>query len=198
MHPPSPDINLSHQVERIREIIVGRQMDRVERRIEQLETLLRPMPAELPGDLIEVRLAAYEQRHDEKLQALREEIDADKAHRAEEIQRLTQQTEESGSRDLSEFGIQAQAELEGKITRWLEHWNEGFRHYLHQREQHLISELRAELQQTRDWVGAQLDLASQARTPDLGIQASFVQLANAARAIAEAATLQAESMGGKP
>jgi flagellar biosynthesis/type III secretory pathway protein FliH len=194
MPPAPPDINPSRQVERIREILVGRQMDGVERRLERLEANLRPMPTQAPDDVFEIRLASYEQRHDLKLQELRDEIDAEKARRVEETHRLASQIQ-AAARSREASGLEAQVELEERITRWLEHWNQGFRQYLHQREQHLISEMRSELDQTRKWVESRLSTSDESRVGRM--QASFAQLADAARAIADAAA-QAARTGGAP
>lgn len=197
MSPFPPDTNPSRQVERIREILVGRQMESVERRLERLETNLRPMPSQALDDVFEIRLASFEKRHDLKLQELRDEIDAEKARRVEETHRLAGQIQ-AAARSRADSGIEAQTELEQKFTRWLESWNQGFRQYLHQREQHLITELRSELEQTREWVKANLVQNDRAKADQARMQASFAQLANAARAIAEAAALQAGQPGGAP
>ena len=196
MPPAPPETNPSRQVERIREILVGRQMDSVERRLERLEANLRPMPTPGNDDVFEIRLATYEQRHDLKLQELRDEIDAEKARRVEETHRLAVQIQ-AAARNRSDSGIEAQAELEQRITRWLESWNQGFRQYLQQREQHLITEFRSELDQTREWVKSRLATTEQSRMDQGRMQASFAQLANAARAIAEAAALHAGQPGGE-
>jgi len=193
MPPAPPDTNPSRQVERIREILVGRQMEHVERRLERLEANVRPMPTQGTDDVFEIRLASYEQRHDLKLQELRDEIDAEKARRLSETHRLASQIQ-AALRSRTDSGLEAQVELEQRITRWLEHWNQGFRQYLHQREQHLITEMRSELEQTREWLKARLSGEEK-----LGrMQASFSQLAEAARAIAEAAASQAAHHGEGP
>ncbi|WP_193213949.1 hypothetical protein [Luteolibacter marinus] len=197
MPPDPPDINPSRQVERIREILVGRQMDGVERRLERLEANLRPMPTKESSDVFEIRLASYEKRHEERLQELRDEIDVEKARRVQETHRLAGQIQ-AAARSRSEAGIEAQVELEAKFTRWLEHWNQGFRQYLHQREQKLIADLRSELEQTREWVKANRLSNEQTTADQSRMQASFAQLANAARAIAEAAALQAGKPGAQP
>ncbi|MCW1915414.1 hypothetical protein OJ996_17650 [Luteolibacter sp. GHJ8] len=193
MPPAPPDINPSRQVERIREILVGRQMDSVERRLERLEANLRPMPTQAPDDVFEIRLANYEQRHDLKLQELRDEIDAEKARRVEETHRLAGQIQ-AAARGREASGLEAQAELEQRVTRWLESWNQGFRQYLQQRETHLISEMRSELEQTKAWVNSRLESTDDARVSRM--QASFAQLAEAARAIADAAAQHATPSGG--
>lgn len=194
MPPAPPDTNPSRQVERIREILVGRQMESVERRLERLEANLRPMPTQAGGDVFEIRLASYEQRQDEKFAALRDEIDAEKARRVEETHRLASQIQ-AAARSRADSGLEAQVELEQRFTRWLDHWNQGFRTYLHQREEHLIGELRAELEKTREWVKSKIE-TDRSRVDQARLQESFTQLANAARAIAEAAALQAGHAGG--
>ena len=135
-----------------------------------------------------IRLASFEQRHDLKLQELRDEIDVERARRVEETHRLATQIQ-AAARSRADSGIEAQAELEQRVSRWLEHWNLGFRQYLQQREQHLIGEMRAELEQTRSWVKEQLAGREQTGADQKRLQASFAQLADAARAIAEAAEL---------
>ena len=195
MPPAPPDTNPSRQVERIREILVGRQMESVERRLDRLEANLRPMPTQAGGDVFEIRLESFEKRQDEKLAALRDEIDAEKARRVEETHRLAGQIQ-AAARSRTDSGIEAQVEIEKRFSRWLDHWNQGFRQYLHQREEHLISELRGELEKTREWVKANVESADRGRAEQARLQESFLQLANAARAIAEAAALQAGQTGG--
>lgn len=195
MPPAPPDINPSRQVERIREILVGRQMESVERRLDRLEANLRPMPTQAGGDVFEIGLASFEKRQDEKFAALRDEIDAEKARRVEETHRLAGQIQ-AAARSRADSGLEAQAEIELRFTRWLDHWNQGFRQYLHQREEHLITELRGELEKTREWVKANVETSTRGRVEQARLQESFLQLANAARAIAEAAALQAGQTGG--
>jgi hypothetical protein len=191
MPPAPPDINPSRQVERIREILVGRQMESVERRLDRLEANLRPLPTQEGGDVFEIRLASFEKRQDEKLAVLRDEIDAEKARRVEETHRLATQIQ-AAVRSRADASLEAQVELEQRFTRWLDHWNQGFRQYLHQREDHLVSELRGELERTREWVKATVN-GGRGRADETRLNDAFQQLARAARAIAEAA-----APAGKP
>lgn len=197
MPPNPPDINPSRQVERIREILVGRQMEGVERRLERLEAGIRPMPSAAVDDVFQIRLATFEQRHDRQLQELRDEIDAEKARRVEETHRLASQIQ-AAARSRADSGLEAQVELEQKFTRWLEHWNQGFRQYLHQREQHLVNELRSELEQTREWVKSKVVADDQVKADQRRMHASFEQLAAAARAIADAAALHVIPSEARP
>lgn len=193
MPPSPPETNPSRQVERIREILVGRQMESVERRLERLEANVRPLPSVASDDVFEIRLANFEQRHDLKLQELRDEIDVERARRVEETHRLATQIQAS-ARNRTDSGFEAESDLEQRITRWLEHWNTGFRQHLQEREQFLIGELRGELEKTRSWVTEKLESKDQEGSLQKRLQASFAQLAEAARAIAEAAELHI----GKP
>jgi hypothetical protein len=197
MPPHPPDINPARPVERIREILVGRQMEGVERRLERLEAGIRPMPSAAVDDVFQIRLATFEQRHDRQLQELRDEIDAEKARRVEETHRLASQIL-AAARSRADSGLEAQVELEQKFTRWLEHWNQGFRQYLHQREQHLVNELRSELEQTREWVKSKVVADDQVKADQRRMHASFEQLASAARAIADAAALHVIPSEARP
>jgi hypothetical protein len=170
-------------------------MDSVERRLDRLEANLRPMPTEAGGDVFDIRLSSFEKRQDEKFAALRDEIDAEKARRVEETHRLAGQIQ-AAVRSRSDSGLEAQVALEQRFTRWLDHWNQGFRTYLSQREEHLITELRGELEKTREWVKANVETSDRGNSEQTRLQESFLQLANAARAIAEAAALQAGQTGG--
>ncbi|MCW1921722.1 hypothetical protein OKA05_04105 [Luteolibacter arcticus] len=148
------------------------------------------MPTEAGGDVFEIRLDSFEKRQNEKFAALRDEIDAEKARRVEETHRLAGQIQ-AAARSRADSGLEAQLELEQRFTRWLDQWNQGFRQYLHQREEHLIAELRGELDKTREWVNSKVETSDRGRSDQAHLQESFLQLANAARAIAEAAALQA-------
>ncbi|MEK7950054.1 hypothetical protein WKV53_06090 [Luteolibacter sp. Y139] len=167
----------------------------MERRLDRLEANLRPLPTQAGGDVFEIGLASFEKRQDEKFAALRDEIDAEKARRVEETHRLAGQIQ-AAARNRADSGLEAQVEIEQRFSRWLDHWNQGFRTYLHQREEHLISELRGELEKTREWVKANVETSARGGAEQARLQESFLQLANAARAIAEAAALQAGQPGG--
>ncbi|HEY1121982.1 MAG TPA: hypothetical protein VGE67_10295 [Haloferula sp.] len=167
----------------------------MERRLDRLEANLRPMPTQAGGDVFEIGLASFEKRQDEKFAALRDEIDAEKARRVEETHRLAGQIQ-AAARSRSDSGLEAQVELEQRFSRWLDHWNQGFRQYLHQREEHLIAELRGELEKTKAWVKENVGTSGRGSDEQARLQESFLQLANAARAIAEAAALQAGQTGG--
>lgn len=184
MFPPAPEIHPSRQVERIREILVGRQMESVERRLEKLEGRLAPLPAQPEDDVFRIRLDRFEERHDREIRELRDEIDASRARQVEETHRLAGQIQ-AVARSRAELGIEAQAELERKIGRWLEQWQAGFARQVQQREEFLIRELRAEIERQRDWMKCRL--TERADTRRNALQAGFARLAAAAREIADAA-----------
>lgn len=184
MFPPAPEIHPSRQVERIREILVGRQLENVERRLDKLEGRLAPLPSAAEDDVFRIRLDRFEERHNREIRELRDEIDASRARQVQETHRLAGQIQ-AVARSRSEWGIEAQAELERKISRWLELWQAGFLRQAQQREEYLIHELRAELERQREWMKARLEDRDDARQSAL--RAGFARLAAAAREIADAA-----------
>ncbi len=198
MSPPAtPETHPSRQVERIREILVGRQMENVERRLEKLEGRLAPLPAQPENDVFQIRLERLEQQHVRDLQELRDDIDAGRARQLGEIHRLAGQIQ-AVARSRAELGIEAQAELERKVGRWLENWQSGFTRHIQQREEYLIRELRAELERQREWVKTELAARDKNAPGRVALQAGFARLASAARELAEAAALQADNPGTAP
>lgn len=198
MSPPaSPEAHPSRQVERIREILIGRQMENVERRLEKLEGRLAPLPSPPEPDVFQIRLERLEQQHARDLQELRDDIDAGRARELGEIHRLAGQIQ-AVARSRAELGNEAQAELERKVGHWLEHWQNGFTRHVQQREDYLIGELRAELERQRQWVKSELAAHADSAPGRAALQAGFARLASAARELAEAAALQANPPGTTP
>lgn len=187
MSLPTPETHPSRQVERIREILVGRQMENVERRLEKLENRLSPLPTPVQEDVFAIRLENFEQRHDRELRELREHLEAGREHHGEEVRRLAGQIQ-AIARSRSEAGgvVEAQAELEARIGRWLQTWQTGISTHQRQREEWLIAEFRSELQRLREWVRQEIATSSQQHRQSL--QASFSRMAAAAHELAEAAT----------
>ncbi|MGL4400689.1 MAG: hypothetical protein ACRCXD_12530, partial [Luteolibacter sp.] len=71
MSPTSSPLNPSQAVERIREIIVGRHLERLEQRVVRLESASAPAPLFSPPDaLLEDRMFASEAR----VEALKENL----------------------------------------------------------------------------------------------------------------------------
>jgi hypothetical protein len=182
----NPDTHPSRQVERIREILVGRQLEGVERRLEKLETRVPPMPtAAAEGDVFMICLEVFEKRHNLEIQEIRDGMTASDTRHTEDIRRLAAQIQ-SVAKDRGSVSGESPTDLEQRIGQWLQTWQTGLGDHLQQREAFLIREFRGELQRVYSWVTAQLaerDAREPAKIP--AVHESLTRLAAAAREFAE-------------
>lgn len=172
MPQSSPDTSPTRQVERIREILVGRQLNSVEQRLTRLESSLHPMPVAGPSSSPETA---------EMLTRLRDDLDAEKLRQMEETRRLAQQIQVI-SRQRREIADEAREAVIGEMKPGFDRWQEGFMSYLALRENKLrydveksIKDLRAEIQ-------------TKPSEPPLGeeVRNALSKLADSARQLCEA------------
>lgn len=191
--PPSP-LNPSQTVERIREIIVGRHLDRLEQRVARLEN--GGVSASVSGPNLEDRLYASEA----KLEALKENLhrlaettrehtDQRLQQSREETQRLAAQIQHIAALKSNEpAAAPAINQLERKIGSWLTDWQTSFHNQLNARDQRLANQLRGEVAALWESTETQLTrLESRAVDRD-SIEERFNRIALAARALAECAS----------
>jgi HPt (histidine-containing phosphotransfer) domain-containing protein len=184
-------LNPSHTVERIREIIVGRQLDRLEQRISRLESPA-PAMASLSGfddrmGAAEAKLEALREGLQRHADATREEFQQRAQQQRADAQRLAAQIQQvaamKGTQDLDE----AASRMESRIGAWLGNWQTALQNHLTQREQQLAGQLRGEFATLWENMETQLTrLQSRAMDRDL-LEQRFARVAAAARALAEAA-----------
>lgn len=178
---PTPPLNPSQTVERIREIIVGRHFERLEQRVVRLETTAAPTPV---TSHTEDRLFANEAR----LEALKENVQRSTDSTREEIQRLAAQIQQVAAMKSAETAPAAVHQLERKLGGWLTDWQNSFHHQLNDRDQRLASQLRAEVATLWENTESQITrLQSRAIDRD-SIEERFRRIALAARALAECAS----------
>ncbi|MES2440600.1 MAG: hypothetical protein V4584_16150 [Verrucomicrobiota bacterium] len=198
---PSP-LNPSQTVERIREIIVGRHLERLEQRVARLETTGSPVPA--VATHVEDRLYANEARLEalkENVQRLadttREQSELRFSQHREETQRLAAQIQHVASLKSNESTAPAVGQLERKIGSWLTDWQSSFRSQLNDRDQRLANQLRGEVAALWESTESQLTrLESRAVDRD-SIEERFNRIALAARALAECASPTSIGPGSK-
>jgi len=181
MPHPTPQLQPARQVERIREILVGRQMQSVEHRLERLEQQLTPMPVDADGSVFETRLEENRRETREALREMQDHVDAERLRLHEETRRLAARIE-SVARARHEAAEEARRALEADLRPWFEQWQEGLRQHLEQREQWLIGELRGELDRLR---AAIPQAAAGGGATPAGLRDAFDDLARSARRIAE-------------
>ena len=188
--PPSP-LNPSQAVERIREIIVGRHLERLEQRVASLECgpALAPLPSQWEDRLCtsEARLEALQQSVQRLADSAREESEIRTLQQREEIQRLAAQVQHVAAMKAADSGQPAVQQLESKIGTWLTNWQGALQTHLNEREQRLASQLRNEVATLWESTESQITrLESRTLDREL-IEERFSRIAAAARALAESA-----------
>lgn len=195
MPPVTPPLNPSQTVERIREIIVGRHLDRLEQRVVRLESSSQPGAHHGFGPLLEDRLVANEAR----LEALQDNVsrlaDANReateqrvAQFREETQRLAAQVQQVAAMKSTEAVAPAIHQLEQKIGTWLSDWQNAFHGQLNARDSRLATQLRSEVAGLWENIESQVTrLESRLMDREL-IEERFRHIATAARALAECAS----------
>lgn len=182
MSPTPIPINPSQTVERIREILVGRQLDRIEQRVSRLES--GPSAATRPAGLFEDRLFANEAQ----IEAIRENVHRHSDMHREEIRRLAKQIQQVAAEKAAAATQPEILRLENKVATWLTHWQKAFQAHLHERDQRLTSQLREEVAALWENTESQITrLESRAVDRD-AIEERFSRIALAARALAECAS----------
>lgn len=184
MPHPTPQPTAGRQVERIREILVGRQMETIEQRLERLELRLQPMPVD-PSGPIDDRLEEVKKENAELLCRLRDEIDADRLRQLDETRRLAQQIQ-AVARARATAETESRQAAEQRLATWFGHWEKNLHGYLTRREDHLVSQLRAELDRMRAWIRDEVAGTQTAAPPaNEGLRNALEQLSAATRAITE-------------
>lgn len=181
---PSP----SHAVERIREIIVGRQLDRLEHRVSLLE---KANPSEAAAwtceprlEVVEAQVEAIQDRLHRISEGHRAELEARDIRHQEEIRKLAGRIQSSTADRAS---MEAIPRIEEKLGKWLGDWQSTALRRADQRESLLISHLRSELVRFRDWVSSEAQKQNQLKADRTEMEQRFAKVAAAARALAEAA-----------
>ncbi len=196
MSPTSTPFNPSQAVERIREIIVGRHLERLEQRVARLETTGPAVTAVSPPTaLLEDRLFANEARIEALkdnvhrfVDSTRQQTELRLAQQREETQRLAAQIQQVAALKASESPVPAVQQLEQKIGGWLSSWQSSFHHQLNDRDQRLAAELRKEVAMLWESTESQITrIESRAADRD-SIEERFNRIALAARALADCAS----------
>lgn len=201
MSPTPSPLNPSQAVERIREIIVGRHLERLEQRVARLETTgvpAAPLATAHLEDRIhstEARLEALKENVQRFVASSREQADLRLSQQREEAQRLAAQIQQVATLRSMETTSPAVHQLERKVGNWLTDWQSSFNHQLNDREQRLANQLRSEVATLWENTENQITrLESRAVDRD-SIEERFNRIALAARALAECASPTAVGTG---
>jgi uncharacterized protein (UPF0210 family) len=179
----------------MREIIVGRQLARVEQRLDRLDHFVEQPQLSHRDTLnrIENVEAKFETTHDNmqhQFDQMRLEYGGEIATRRNEVHRLAEQIQAT-AQQRSDQRVQPQmmSEMEQRMGFWLTTWQRGLEQHLEQRENWLIQQLRQELQQVRAATTQQIAAweASQQQSQQ-ATQAKLAHITQAARALTESAS----------
>lgn len=188
---PAP--NPSQTVERIREILVGRQLDRLEQRVNNLEIGEGISNAPALGNVSERLLhteARVEALQDSVQRLARQEQEQARNHqfRLEEVKRLAQQIQSVAAERSSHVDeTQIVGRIEQRVGTWLQQWQQSLHTYLTEREQVLADQLRGETAQLWESLESQLTRLQSRQADRSVIDERFRLIAEAARALAESA-----------
>ena len=199
--PPSP-INPSQAVERIREIIVGRHLEKLEQRVVRLETGA-PVPVSSSTQSWDDRLALYEARLEalqhsvQKItESSRDESEARALLQREEIQRLATQIQQVAAMKAAENPQAAVQQLEQKLGSWLTNWQAALQNHLNEREQRISQKLHEEVATLWESTESQVTRLQSRSVDREQLEERFERIAEAARAFAE--TISPLGSGPKP
>lgn len=193
MSPTPTSLNPSQTVERIREIIVGRHLERLEGRVSRLEATPRAIEAKPLPDMnrFEDRILANEARvealqdHVHRLAHNHEDMERTAAIYRQEAQRLASQIQEVVRERSASSASPAVENLERKLGVWLTDWQKSMNSRLESRDRNLTDRIRAELAAMKESIEKRIS-ELESRTPR-NVEERFDRIAAAARALAESA-----------
>ena len=190
MSPYTPPLNPSQTVERIREIIVGRHLERLEQRVAMLETGVPPTSAAAPAldqrfSPTHETLAALKDNVERLMESNRQQTELRLSQYREETQRLAVQIQQVATMKASEPAPRSISQLENRLGTWLTDWQSSINVHLHERDIRIASQLRSEVGEL--WARTESQLArleSQSVGRD-SLDERFHRIAIAARALAD-------------
>lgn len=183
-----PILNPSQTVERIREIIVGRQLDHLEGRISKLEGS-RSVATDgeaLSGRLLEAE-AKIEALHDslEKVKGAGNPLFGGTEVQREEVRQLAQRIHEIARQRAEETVIPAVEGLERKLGQWLSDWQISLRQRLEERDRVMEERLRSEMAELRAMIEDRFRETDEKAVQSVAMR--FGKIAEAARMLADCA-----------
>lgn len=197
-------LNPSQTVERIREIIVGRHLEKLEGRVARLESRpvpAVPQPASAPH-IFEDRLLSTEARVEvlqdqvQRIDVLREETERIAAQHRQEAQRLAMQIHEIAREKAESAALPAVEKLEHKLGTWLTEWQKSLHVRLENRDRDLWEKVGAELTEMREGIEKRF-AEVESRVP-VDVEDRFNRIAAAARALAECVVSPSPPVSPKP
>ncbi|WP_411825967.1 hypothetical protein [Luteolibacter sp. AS25] len=202
MSPAPPTLNPSQTVERIREIIVGRHLERLEGRVARLESFPVNFHPERSTSDYENRIliteakveALQEQIH--RFDQTKEEFEEMALIQRQEAQRLAAQIQDSVREKAEKETPRAVQRLETKLGFWLTEWQRSLQVRLEERDTKLIERVGDEIGMLKDDIEERF-AEMESRVP-ANVEERFERIAAAARSLAEIAESISKPALSKP
>lgn len=179
---PDPSLNPSQQVERIREILVGRQMHKVEERLEEMENRLSHAPSGPtdPGTLQHLQQAQTKVLR-ETLQ-LRQQIEEESQLRSRQINHLAEHLDAASQKlDSATSGLERQdQQLSTHLSRHLEEISAAMAARIDARVREILHHLQHEIGQWKNQVDRDLHSVRNEMVDRGELKSRFARLASAA------------------
>jgi hypothetical protein len=188
MTPRNPtNAPTSSQLERVREIIIGRQLGKVEQRLQRLEERTQVAVSDGTVSSSQERIEALEARFEAVRDAMQHQVDqirfefgGEMDHRKHEVRRLAEQIQQAAQAKLPPaVTVPDLAATENRLVAWVSAWQQSLEQHLVRRENWLIGQLREELYRAPRTAAPQSVPSHQAKLGQ--------QLATAAQALGVAA-----------
>jgi hypothetical protein len=180
-------LNPSQTVERIREILVGRQFDLLERRVSLLEARApQPPTAGERHSAGESKFAELRQEVRQQLDEERRDIERNFDDCRGEIRRLSAHIQEVAAIRAAESASGVR-DLEAKLGGWLGTWQTSLQTHLAERDERLAGQLRGEVAALWENTEEQLTRLESRVLDRESVEERFRRISIAARALAECA-----------
>ncbi len=187
---PSPH-NPSQAVERIREIIVGRHLEKLEQRVARVESSVASggIPTAWEDRLCttEARVEALQHNFQRLAETTRENAELQGARQRDEIQRLAAQIQQVAAIKSADSGQPAIDKLEHKVGSWLTNWQNSLHTHLNDRETRMGNQIRQEIATLWEHTESQITRIQSRMIDHDRVEERFKRIAAAARALADCA-----------
>ncbi|MGJ8724154.1 MAG: hypothetical protein ACSHYB_06330 [Roseibacillus sp.] len=175
---PETKFNPSQQVERIREILVGREMGRIERRLVELETSTTETTPFRREPEVENRMASTQQTLLRETQELKIRVQKESAARQQQFAQLSQKLVRSGTG--TPMSLAEQGSIERHVSERMERVAAEMTSLIDARTREILHHLQNEILQWKNQMDRDLQSIRDVKADKKEITSRFARLASAA------------------
>ncbi|MDE0825236.1 MAG: hypothetical protein OSA48_00335 [Akkermansiaceae bacterium] len=181
---PDPSLNPSQQVERIREILVGRQMQQVEERLAKMESHLAQAGPSSAGSESFQRLQTAQSNELHETQELRKQVQEESQLHSQQIENLAQSLNAASEKlDAASAGLARQDQhLGSHLTKHLEDISAAMAARIDARVREILSHLQHEIGQWKHQIDRDMNSVRTTMVDRQELKNRLARLASAAMA----------------